>query len=95
MKDKTNYVKRTQRDYSDSFKNQVAFKVKSGQESTHSVQGKYEIQAKTTVVNQLRKYGTFDWDDQALSKMPKSADAKIKELKANVKLLEKQKNQLK
>ena len=51
MKDKTNYVKRTQRDYSDSFKNQVAFKVKSGQESTHSVQGKYEIQAKTTVVN--------------------------------------------
>ena len=33
MKDKTNYVKRTQKDYL-SFKHQVVFEVESGQEST-------------------------------------------------------------
>lgn len=95
MKDKTNYVKRTQRDYSISFKHQVVFEVESGQESTHSVQRKYGIQSRSTVVSWLRKYGTFDWENQTISKMPKSADAKIKELEAKVKLLEKQKNQLK
>lgn len=94
MKDKTNYVKRTQKDYSLSFKHQVVFEVESGQESTRSVQRKYGIQARSTVVNWLRKYGTFDWENQTISKMPKSSDAKIKELEAKIKLLEKQKNRL-
>ncbi|MBV7439920.1 hypothetical protein KRX57_00640 [Weeksellaceae bacterium TAE3-ERU29] len=37
MKDKINYVKRTQKDYSLSFKHQVVFEVESGEESTRSV----------------------------------------------------------
>ena len=85
MKDKTNYVKRTQKDYSLSFKHQVVFEVESGLESTRSVQRKYGIQARSTVVSWLRKYGTFDWE---------SAEAKIKELESKIKLLEKQKNRL-
>lgn len=42
----------------------------------------------------LRKYGTFDWENQTPSQMPKTAEAKIKELEAKVKLLEKQKHHL-
>ena len=87
MKDKTNYVKRTQKDYSLSFKHQVVFEVESGEESTTSVQRKYGIQARST--SWLRKYDTFDWENQTISKMPKSEEAKIKELEAKIKLLEK------
>lgn len=94
MKDKTNYVKRTQKDYSLSFKHQVVFEVESGLESTRFVQRKYGIQARSTVVSWLRKYGTFDWENQTISKMSKSAEAKIKELESKIKLLEKQKNRL-
>ncbi|QAR30701.1 hypothetical protein EQP59_04770 [Ornithobacterium rhinotracheale] len=86
MEDKTNYVKRTQKDYSLSFKHQVIFEVESGQKSTTSVQRKYGIQAKSTVVSWLRKFGTFDWENQSRSKMPKSAEAKIKDLLAKNKI---------
>ncbi|MCO7331805.1 hypothetical protein NHN08_04740 [Riemerella anatipestifer] len=95
MENKTNYVKRTQKDYSLSFKHQVVFEVESGAESTTSVQRKYGIQSRSTVVSWLRKFGTFDWENQIISKMPKSAEAKIKELEAKIKLLEKQKKHLK
>jgi hypothetical protein len=42
-------------------------------------------------VNWLRKSGSFDWEYQTLSNMPKSSEQKIMELEAQVKLLQKQK----
>lgn len=94
MEEKTNYVKRTQKDYSLTFKIQVVREVESGELSTLSAQRKYGIQSRSTVVTWLRKYGNFDWENQTPSNMPKSPEQRILELEAKVKLLEKQKAQL-
>jgi hypothetical protein len=42
-------------------------------------------------LNWLRKYGSFDWENQTPSNMSKSPEQKIMELEQKVKLLEKQK----
>lgn len=89
-----NYVKRSQKDYSLHFKIQLVKEVESGTLSTSAAQRKYGIQARSTVVSWLRKYGNFDWENQTPSNMPKSPEQKIMELEAKVKLLEKQKAQL-
>ncbi|AJW62592.1 hypothetical protein VO54_03072 [Elizabethkingia miricola] len=94
MEEKTNYVKRTQKDYSLTFRIQVVREVESGELSTLSAQRKYGIQSRSTVVTWLRKYGNFDWENQTPSNMPKSPEQRILELEAKVKLLEKQKAQL-
>lgn len=94
MKDRPKYIKRTQRDYSLSFKHQVVYEVESGQETQASVQGKYGIQSGSTIRDWLQKYGTFDKEYQIPSKMPKSADAKIKELEAKIKRLQRQRSLL-
>lgn len=91
MEKSSNYVKRTQRDYSMSFKLSVVKEIESGELSTTGACRKYGIQARSTVVNWLRKFGTFDWEHQTPSNMPKSPEQKIMELEARVKLLEKQK----
>lgn len=90
----SDYVKRTQRDYSLSLKLQVVKEVESGELSTRGAQRKYGIQARSTVVSWLRKYGSFDWENQTPSQMPKSPEQRIMELEQKVKLLEKQKNHL-
>lgn len=91
MSDQTNYVKRTQRDYSLSLKLQIVQQIERGELSTKAAQRKYGIQARSTLVSWLRKYGKFDWENQTPSNMPKSPEQKIMELEAKVKLLEKQK----
>lgn len=91
MSDQTNYVKRTQRDYSLSLKLQIVQQIERGELSTGAAQRKYGIQARSTVMTWLRKYGTFDWENQTPSNMPKSPEQKIMELEAKVILLEKQK----
>ena len=89
------YVKRTQKDYSMSFKLQVVKEVESGEIGINAAQRKYGIQGKTTVSNWLRKYGTFDWEYKIPSTtMPKSQEQKLLELEQKVKLLEKQKASL-
>lgn len=85
------YVKRTQKDYSMSFKLQVVHEIESGELSMTAATRKYGIQARSSVRNWLRKYGTFDWENQTPLNMPKSQEQKILELEAKVKLLEKQK----
>lgn len=90
----TNYVKRKQGDYSLSLKLQIVQQIEQGQMSTHAAQRSYGIQSRSTVINWLRKYGTFDWENQTPSNMPKSPEQKIMELEARVKLLEKQKTLL-
>jgi transposase len=85
------YVKRTQKDYSMSLKLQVVQEIERGELSTHGAVKKYGIQARSTVVNWLRKHGNFDWQNQTPSNMPKSPKQKLMELEQEVLLLKKQK----
>jgi len=89
---KNEYVKRTSKDYSMSFKMQVVQEVESGEIGVNAARRKYGIQGKTTVSEWLRKYGTFDWDYKiSTTTMPKTQEQKLLELEQQVKLLEKQK----
>jgi transposase-like protein len=91
MSEERNYVKRTQRDYSMSLKLQIVQEIERGELSTHGACKKYGIQARSTIVSWLRKFGNFDWETQTPSQMPKTPEQQIMELQAKVKLLEKQK----
>ena len=84
------YVKRSQKDYTMSFKLQVVSEIERGECNTTGAVRKYGIQARSTVVSWLRKYGTFDWEHTP-STMPKSKEQQILELEQKIKLLEKQK----
>ncbi|NQY09429.1 MAG: IS3 family transposase, partial [Flavobacteriales bacterium] len=90
MKD-SNYIKRTQKDYSLSLKLQIVQEIERGELSTHGALRKYGIQARSTVVGWLRKQDKFNWENQTQSNMPKSPEQKLLELEQKVKLLEKQK----
>lgn len=93
-REKVVYEKRSQKDYSMSFKLGVVEEIESGLISTSDARKKYGIQARSTVVNWLRKYGTFDWENQTPPNMPHSQEHRLMELEAKVKLLEKQKAML-
>jgi transposase-like protein len=88
---KTNYVKRTQKDYPLSLKLQIVQEIEQGKLSSTGAQRKYGIQSRSTVVNWLRKYGNFDWENQTSLSMPKTPEQKLMELEQKVRLLEKQK----
>lgn len=77
-----------------SFKLEVVEEIESGLISTSGAKKKYGIQSRSTVVNWLRKFGRFDWENQTPSNMPQSKDHRLMELEAKVKLLEKQKAML-
>ena len=85
------YQKHTQKDYSMSLKLRIVQEIERGELSTKGACRKYGIQARSTVVMWLRKYGKFDWEYQTPSQMPKTPEQKILELEQQVKLLEKQK----
>jgi transposase-like protein len=87
----TRYVKRTQKDYTMSFKLQIVQEIEQGKSTITQVRKQYGIQSHGTVLGWLRKFGNFDWENQTPSNMPKSPEQKIMELEAKVKLLEKQK----
>jgi transposase-like protein len=74
-----------------SFKLGVVAEIETGLISTTDAKKKYGIQSRSTVVSWLRKYGTFDWENQTTSNMPKSKEQRLMELEAKVKLLERQK----
>jgi transposase-like protein len=85
------YVKRTQKDYSLSFKLQIVEELEQGLLTKSQANTKYGIQGDSTVTKWLRKYGTFDWENQTPTTMAKTPEQKILELEAKVQLLEKQK----
>ena len=87
----TGYVKRTQKDYTMSFKLQVVQEVEQGLLSKSQAQVKYGIQSDSTIGRWLRKYGNFDWEHQSSNSVSKTPEQRILELEAQVKLLEKQK----
>lgn len=93
MKDSV-YVKRTQKDYSMSFKLAIVSQVEKGELTYKQAQQQYGIQGKSTVLQWLRKYGNFDWENQTPSTMAKTPEQRILELEQQVRLLEKQKNRL-
>lgn len=88
------YVKRTQRDYSYSFKLQVVQEVESGELGIKAAQLKYGIQGDATVRTWLRKHGSLDWENKSHLNLEKSPEQKLLELEAKVRLLEKQKASL-
>lgn len=87
----TGYFKRTQKDYTISFKLQVVNEIESGALNRTEACNKYGIQAKSTIQEWLRKYGNFDWENQTPMTKSKTPEQRILELEAQVKLLEKQK----
>ena len=91
MEDQVNYVKRSQRDYSMSLKLQIVSEIEKGNISITQTRKQYGIQSHATVLNWLRKFGNFDWENQTPTQMVKTPEQKIMELEAQVKLLEKQK----
>ena len=80
-------TRRSQRDYTLTFKLEVISLVESGQCTYLEVQRRYGIQGKSTVLVWLRKYGTLDWKIPIVMSSPES---KIKELEAKLQKLEKE-----
>ncbi len=83
------YVKRTQKDYSYSFKLQVVSEIERGELSKKEARLKYGIQGNATVTIWLEKYGNLDLDYQTKRSKMKSQSQKILELEQQIKLLEK------
>jgi len=71
---------------------QIVSEIERGSLSITQARKQYGIQSRSTVVQWLRKFGNFDWENQTPSNMPKTPEQKIMELEAKVKLLEKQKS---
>lgn len=96
MKDRT-YKKRTQKDYTMNFKLSVVQEVEKGHLTYKQAQVKYGIQGRSTVLEWLRKYGNFDWNNQTPYSMSKekTPEQKLLELEQDVRLLKKQNNRLK
>ena len=86
------YVKRTQKDYTMSFKLQVVQEVESGELTIKGTLRKYGIQSHGTVLGWVKKFGNFDRElyvkAMNTSKTPEQENF---ELKQQIKLLEKQK----
>jgi transposase-like protein len=71
--EESRYIKRTQKDYTMSFKLQIVQEIERGKISITEATKQYGIQCRKTVVEWLRKYGNFDWEDQIPLNMPKSS----------------------
>lgn len=74
------HTKRSQKDYSMFFKLQVVWEVERGELSQLAATCKYGIQDRSTVLEWLRKYGNFDWENQTPSNMPKTQEHHILKL---------------
>ncbi len=88
---KPEYLKRTQQDYSLSFKLAVVREVESGEIGNRAAMRKYGIQGHGTITEWRRKYSIFDSDHTIQRKSMQSPEQKIKELEQKVRLLERQK----
>lgn len=84
------YVKRKQSDYPLALKLEIVQEIERGNLSTRGALLKYGVQARSTIIAWLRKYGNFNWENQTPSFMPKTPEQKLLELELKIKLLEKQ-----
>ncbi|MDY3978801.1 MAG: helix-turn-helix domain-containing protein [Tidjanibacter sp.] len=92
MEDEINglYIKRSQKDYSMSFKLSVVREIEQGGIGICAAARKYGIQSETTISRWLRKYGNFDRENKIGVTMTKTPQQKIFELEQKVRLLERQ-----
>ena len=88
------YVRRSSKDYSLSFKLHVVEEIERGFLGIKEAQYKYGIQGNATISTWLRKHGNFDWENKSVHTMSKTKEQKLLELEQKVLLLEKQKKQL-
>jgi transposase-like protein len=84
------YLKRTQKDYSQSFKLAVVKEVESGKIGNRAAMLKYGIQGHGTITSWRRKFGILDIENSCQIKSMQSPEQKIKELEQRVRLLERQ-----
>ena len=87
-KEGTKYVRRTQKDYSMSFKLSVVQEYETSQISKEALKRKYGIQGDSTIRRWIDKYGNFDISNKPDKPMEKSKDQELLELRQKVKLLE-------
>ncbi len=82
-------IKRTQRDYSLSFKLSVVDEVEKGELTQREAKRKYGIQGRSTILVWLRKHGRLDWNTQGdtMSKA-RTPNKQIRELEKRIKRLE-------
>ena len=90
-------VKRTQRDYTLTFKQSVVDQVERGEISYREAQIRYGIQGSSTVLVWLRRHGSQNWDRQAslhperspvMPALPPTPEQRIKELEEQLRLSE-------
>lgn len=88
--------KRTQKDYSLSFKLQVVREIELGHLTRVQALEKYGIQAGSTIRNWLKKYGNFDYDYTVTQhkKMDKTPEQRILELEQALLLAKKEQARL-
>lgn len=73
--------KRTQRDYTFSFKLSVVSLVEKGEMTYKQAQDAYGIQGRSTVLTWLRKHGTSDWSSKTLSMKSRSKETPAQKIK--------------
>lgn len=84
------YVKRTQKDYSHTFKLSVVKEYESGGVTLGALKRKYGIQGESTIRNWIEKFGNFDWQNRTGNYMQKKTkDQELLELRQKVLTLEK------
>lgn len=85
------FTRKTQKDYSLSFKLMVVEEVEKGLLTSKQSQKKYGIQGKSTVLVWLRKHGRLDWKSKLPMKDKAPPKTKISELEAKIRRLEQEK----
>ncbi|OOQ56687.1 hypothetical protein [Mucilaginibacter pedocola] len=87
------YQRKTQKDYSLSFKLEIVDAVEKGELTYKQAQLRYGIQGKSTVLVWLRKHGRLDWKESEAMKRD-TPNKKIRELEKKLKRLEQEKEVL-
>ena len=87
-KAETKYVKRTQKDYSMSFKLSVVQEYETTKISLGALKRKYGVQGNATIRHWIEKYGNFDITNKCYQSMEKNKDQELLELQQKVRLLE-------
>ena len=73
--------KRTQRDYTMSFKLGIVIRIEKGEFSYRQAQKHYGIQGRSTVLVWLRKYGNLDWNKPIIHTMSQSKETPAEKIK--------------
>ena len=87
-KSETKYIRRTQKDYSMSFKLSVVQEYETSRLSMETIQRKYGIQGSQTLKRWIEKYGNFDVSNKSHCPVEKSKEQQLLELEQKIKLLE-------